>query len=95
MADVGSSCESEYDCKPRNFCWKLKKDEESICLEKYSAPDNTEFLWDSERYPELNKDSVYAHGLYCQSGIALRKPDDQSIAMCVTIDKIGVQTGND
>ena len=39
MADVGSLCESNYDCKPRNFCWALDMDSHTVCLEKHTAPD--------------------------------------------------------
>ena len=62
MADVGSLCNTEFDCKPRNFCWKLEKGANGKCLEKHTAPDGVKFLWDNERYPEVNKKSVLAHG---------------------------------
>ena len=86
MADVGSACETDYDCKPRNFCWKLGADQDRQCLEKHSAPDKTQFLWDIGKYPEINVESLYAHGIFCQSGLAFRKSDN--VAECVTIDEI-------
>lgn len=55
LLEIGSECESEFDCKPRNFCWKLKDDSKSVCLEKHSAPDFTEFMWDIKKYPKMNK----------------------------------------
>ena len=70
LLEIGSECESEYDCKPRNFCWKLNENSKSVCLEKHSAPDFTEFRWDLENYPIMNKKSVMIHGQYCKSGIA-------------------------
>ena len=73
MLEIGSECESEFDCKPRNFCWKLSKDTKSVCLEKHSAPDFTEFMWDLDKYPKITKDSVLAHGQYCKSGTASMK----------------------
>jgi len=53
MGDVGSFCESEFDCKPRNFCWKLDMEEHTrkVCIEKHVAPDEAEFFWDHEMYP--------------------------------------------
>jgi len=62
LSDVGSECETDFDCKPRNFCWKLSKDQGSICLEKHSAPDFTTFMWDKAKYPEVTKDAVLTHG---------------------------------
>ena len=70
LADVGSECDTDYDCKPRNFCWKLAAADDDICLEKHSAPDDTQFYWDSTNYPTVNTESVYKHGEYCQSGVA-------------------------
>lgn len=71
MADVGSYCQTEFDCKPRNFCWKEHKDDvHKKCLEKHTAPDDIKFHWDREKYPTETKESVLEHGLYCQSGIA-------------------------
>ena len=94
MADVGSYCESEFDCKPRDFCWSLKKDTPKVCLEKHTAPDGIEFKWDKEKYPTETSDSILQHGLYCQSGIAkqdiIADPDGQT-ASCVTISKIFVK----
>tara|TARA_B110000285_G_scaffold196963_1_gene228264 strand:- start:725 stop:904 length:180 start_codon:yes stop_codon:yes gene_type:complete len=58
MADVGSYCESEFDCKPRDFCWSLKKDTPKVCLEKHTAPDGIEFKWDKEKYPTETSDSI-------------------------------------
>lgn len=86
MADVGSLCKTEFDCKPRNFCWKLEKDGKGKCLEKHTAPDTIQFLWDNEQYPDVTKESVLAHGQYCQSGIAFRDKTNQDIATCVSID---------
>lgn len=64
MGDVNSRCETDYDCKARNFCWRKLNDnyvqgssEESnkytpkICLEKHVAPDSTRFWWDLENFP--------------------------------------------
>lgn len=73
LSEVGSECESEFDCKTRNFCWKLSTEKKSICLEKHSAPDFTEFMWDIEKYPTMTKESVMIHGQYCKSGIASMK----------------------
>ena len=73
LSEVGSQCESEFDCKTRNFCWKLAPGTPSICLEKHSAPDYTEFMWDLENYPEVTKESVMVHGQYCKSGLAAMK----------------------
>jgi|TARA_B110001450_G_scaffold231971_1_gene234267 hypothetical protein len=70
MADVGSYCESEFDCKPRDFCWALNKDKKKVCLEKHTAPDGITFKWDKEKYPTETSHSILQHGLYCQSGIA-------------------------
>jgi hypothetical protein len=39
MADVGALCETDYDCKPRNFCWALNTVTSTVCLEKHTAPD--------------------------------------------------------
>ena len=89
MADVGSHCESEYDCKPRNFCWKLDKTYNDMCLEKHSAPDRTKFFWDMERFPTMTKESVMYHGQYCQSGTANLQSKDT--AECVSIDEITEQ----
>ena len=80
---------TDYDCKPRNFCWKLNKEEkEGTCLEKFSAPDGTKLMWNNELYPEVNKTSIYTHGQYCQSGLAHRMDDDNDKAECVTIDEV-------
>lgn len=92
MAEVGSQCETDFDCKPRNFCWKLSQNEDKQCLEKFSAPDNVEFLWDAETYPDVNRDSIYAHGRFCASGIAWRKANN--VAQCVTLDEIWVTSNN-
>lgn len=73
LSEVGSECESEFDCKTRNFCWRLSKNEKSICLEKHSAPDYTEFLWDIQKYPTMTKESIMIHGQYCKSGTASMK----------------------
>lgn len=73
LSEVGSECESEFDCKTRNFCWRLKADAKSICLEKHSAPDYTEFLWDLDKYPRMTKESIMIHGQYCRSGTASMK----------------------
>ena len=60
LADVGSECKSDFDCKTRNFCWKLKKeDEQSICLEMHSAPDHTQIMWDRKRYPNMTKEGLF------------------------------------
>jgi len=88
MSDVGSLCETEFDCKPRNFCWKKRKGEASMCLEKHSAPDKIEFMWDSEKYPEITKEAVMIHGQYCQSGIAMKV--DETTAKCTSITKVMV-----
>lgn len=59
-----------------------------MCLEKHSAPDRTKFFWDSERFPEMTKESVMFHGQYCQSGTAFKSKDT---AECVSIDEITEQ----
>lgn len=87
LADVASECLSEYDCKPRNFCWKIKTDTNKVCLEKNSAPDGIQIVWDSSKYPEVNTQSIYAHGTYCQSGLAFKVGD---MAECVSINGVGV-----
>lgn len=91
MADVGSYCETEFDCKPRNFCWKTEKNKPSVCLEKHTAPDDIKFFWDADKYPVETAESVLKHGLYCQSGIAKQDlvidPTGYT-ASCVTITKI-------
>lgn len=46
---------------------------ESVCLEKYSAPDFTELVWDLENYPSMTKESIQVHGQYCKSGTAVQK----------------------
>ena len=104
LSEVGSECESEFDCKPRNFCWKLAENKNSICLEKHSAPDYTEFMWDNVKYPEMTKLSVMVHGQYCKSGIASMKlkngkipgksDPESKIAICLTIDDIFGQTAD-
>lgn len=91
MADVGSYCSTEFDCKPRNFCWKTDKDRPSECLEKHTAPDDIKFYWDKDNYPTETAASVLKHGLYCQSGIAkqdLVADPTGYTASCVTISKI-------
>lgn len=90
MADVGSLCKTEFDCKPRNFCWKLTEDGSGKCLEKHTAPDGIQFLWDLEKYPEVTKKAVLGHGQYCQSGIAFRNNENNNIAECVSIDQIQI-----
>lgn len=93
MAAENSRCETEYDCKASNFCWKLNKDSERVCLEKHRAPDNTQFQWDKDLYPEVTTMSVYAHGKYCQSATAYRVSED--VAECVTINGIVASTNKD
>ena len=88
LAEVGSECESDYDCKPRNFCWKLTSSatEMKVCMEKHSAPDGTVIMWDAVKYPTITTEAVYFHGKYCQSGIAKRKSTNE--AECVTFTRI-------
>lgn len=89
LAEVGSECYSDYDCKTRNFCWKLKKsDKQSICLEMHSAPDQTQIMWDRVNYPKMTKESVFKHGRYCISGFAYQRKDNPDIAQCISIDTI-------
>lgn len=92
LADVGSECESDYDCKPRNFCWKLVdenlKPKKPTCLEKHSAPDDIKFYWDSENYPSHTKESIMVHGTYCKSGTAFKMPSNPNVAVCVSINRI-------
>lgn len=94
LADVGSECETNYDCKPRNFCWKLVDDQTlapkktAVCLEQHSAPDDIKFYWDSEKYPTITKESIMAHGTYCKSGTAYRLPSNPNVAVCVSINRI-------
>jgi hypothetical protein len=86
LAEVGSACETDYDCQPRNFCWKLTKTSSSHCYQKHSAPDFTTFVWDDVKYPgPLSKESVFYHGRYCYSGVA--KKNDAGMAECVTLDE--------
>lgn len=98
LADVGSECETQYDCKPRNFCWKLvdsktdKPEVTSVCLEKHSAPDDIKFYWDSEKYPTITKESVMAHGTYCKSGTAYQLETNKNVAVCVSINKISASS---
>ena len=91
MGDVNSRCETDYDCKPRNFCWRklnlnYKKDSNNennlytpkICLEKHVSPDNTKFWWDIDQFPEKHfnsKEAIYRHGSYCKSGLAYHSED--------------------
>jgi hypothetical protein len=65
MADVGSLCETDYDCKPRNFCWALNTVDKYICLEKHTAPDRVVFKWDKANYPSVTTAAVLKHGEYC------------------------------
>ena len=102
MGDVNSRCETDYDCKARNFCWRKKDDPKDtstdkfspkICLEKHVAPDSSKFWWDIENYPEFNsKEAIYQHGKYCQSGLAYHREDTEGvhIAECVSINAIKV-----
>ena len=99
LADVGSECETEYDCKPRNFCWKLvdatknfAPEKTAVCLEQHSAPDDIKFYWDSEKYPTITKESIMAHGTYCKSGTAYRLSTNKNVAVCVSINKISTST---
>lgn len=57
-------------------------------MEKHSAPDNVNIMWDAENYPVIDKESIYIHGRYCQSGFATRKTDWE--AECITINKISL-----
>jgi hypothetical protein len=84
--EVRSLCESDYDCKTRNFCWQLSLNEDKMCLEKHNAPYGTQFLWNSQLYPVVNKDSVLFHGQYCQSGYAMRR--STNVAECIDITSI-------
>ena len=45
--EVRSVCETDYDCKTRNFCWQLSANDEKLCLEKHNAPFGTQFFWNS------------------------------------------------
>lgn len=63
----------------------------NYCLEKHSAPDSSEIMWDSEKYPTVNTDSVYAHGQYCISGLAYRDPTNKDVAKCQTIETIDIK----
>ena len=90
MADVGSLCNTEIPHQPRNFCWKLKKGDSGMCLEKHTAPDGIQFVWDNEQFPLVTKKSVLTHGQYCQSGIAFRNIENPDIAECVSIDQIQI-----
>lgn len=85
LADVGSTCDSDYDCMVRNFCWKLRKDDsQKVCLEQFSAPDGSKMMWDQDKYPEMTKEAIFHHGRFCQSGLARKSADWES--ECVTID---------
>lgn len=84
--EVRSLCESDYDCKMRNYCWQEADGKDKICLEKHNAPYGTQFYWDSKSYPVVNKESVLFHGLFCQSGYAMRR--NTTIAECVDIYNI-------
>lgn len=86
--EVMSLCESDYDCKMRNFCWQLKSTDEKICLEKHNAPYGNQFFWDSVAYPAVTKEAVLFHGQYCQSGYAFRR--SLKVAECVNIASITV-----
>jgi len=75
MGDVNSRCETDYDCKARNFCWrklnqnydpkskdenKLNKFTPKICIEKHVSPDNTQFWWDIDEFPLKHKNKKEA-----------------------------------
>jgi len=81
--EVNSLCESDYDCKTRNFCWKLSSTSDQICLEKHNSPYNTTFFWDSVKFPSVTKEAVLFHGQYCQSGYAWRK--SANVAECIDV----------
>ena len=86
MGDVNSRCETDYDCKPRNFCWRKYIDEKDtnskftpkICLEKHVSPDSTKFWWDKEQFPlKDNREALYQHGNYCKSGLAYQSETNE------------------
>ena len=88
--EVRSMCESDYDCKSRNFCWQLNSAEDKICIEKHNAPYGTQFFWDSTLYPLVNKESILFHGQYCQSGFAMRR--SSNVSECVDITNVTLST---
>lgn len=91
MADVGSKCETDYDCKPRNFCWEknaVDTEDQKVCLEKHTAPDKIEFKWHKDTDPTETTEAVLKHGQYCQSGVAKQSDTDENVAICVTIQDI-------
>eukprot|EP00347_Sterkiella_histriomuscorum_P011800 403371051 len=86
--EVGSFCLNDFDCKSRNFCWKLRQADDNICLEKHNAPWGQQFLWDSTKYPNVTRHSILFHGQYCQSGYA--KQVGRNISECVNVTSINV-----
>jgi hypothetical protein len=36
-----SLCDTDYDCKMRNYCWQLGSEMDKVCLEMHSAPFGT------------------------------------------------------
>lgn len=91
MAEVGSMCLTDFDCKVKNFCWKIKKEDTvNTCFEKYVAPDQSQFFWDADTYPEMNRDSIWHHGQFCQSGLAYQKSGNKYVAECVTVNQYNV-----
>ncbi len=88
--EVRSLCESDFDCKSRNFCWQLNGNQDKFCLEKHNAPYGTQFFWDSNKYPFVNKESILFHGQYCQSGFAMRR--SSNVSECVDITNVTLTT---
>ncbi|CDW75999.1 UNKNOWN [Stylonychia lemnae] len=86
--EVGSFCLNDFDCKSRNFCWKIYSKDDKICLEKHNAPWGFQFYWDNNTYPSMNKNSILFHGQYCQSGYAIQV--NQNIAQCVNVTSISL-----
>lgn len=63
---------------------------DKLCLEKHNAPYGTQFFWDSNFYPVVNKESILFHGQYCQSGYAMRRASN--VAECVDITNVSLST---
>ena len=53
------------------------------------------FAWDEQLYPVVNLESIYAHGKYCQSGLAYKDEEscteDGCYAKCISIDQISTR----
>jgi hypothetical protein len=71
---TGDSCEEDYDCSPKDFCWYAstdeKKNNQTTCIELYSRKVGTVFGWAMKGTSPTYADYIQ-NGKLCHSGLAI------------------------